>query len=1280
MSYIQTKITVNYCKVIIFSFVFFATNCFSQKSIIVQKQIEYHIVKWTDNSDVKFLCPENGYFDQLTFHPVFQHKLPFAEYEITGFEFDERPLSHNEKQAYLNVSFPKSYLASFRLQEQNAVIKNNLLLVNCIRNSNGELYLLTNFKAQIVEKTSFLRRLKNSTFKNQSVLNSGTNWYKLSNLESGVYKIDYNYLISNSIISSEIPSKSIHLFANNKGLLNPINDDFRVDDLEQQSIFVFDGGDGLFSQGDYILFYLNGPDRINFDGQNFNHTKHIYSDSAYCFLNIDNSTMPNNLDSLNNLNQSFIQTITKFKDFNYLDDDNLNLLKSGSQWFGDVFDLTNIYIYPFPFNYCIDSSHIKLKLMSKSNYSTANFNPSIFGENRSVPINSTGSSYYADVGRVVVEEFDVLNNPNVPYELTLEYSKNGAPSSKGYLDYIEINCDRQLIKDNQQFHFNILSSGFPNYSKVVLDNSSSVDMIWDITDFRDVKSLAFTKSNEELTFLSYSDTLRHFVAISGFNFQNPTFVKQIPNQNLHGLGNVDMVIITPLEFLTAAEELGLLHQNEGLKVVTVTDEQIYNEFSGGLTDATAIKQFLRMFYSRENGNPLTIPKYCLLFGDGSYDNRNILGHNKNILPIYESSESVSIVNTYASDDYFAILADGASMQNTDYLNIGIGRLVVSTILEANEMVQKIKNYTLEDSNTLTSLNCNNPMSNSIYGDWRNKIVLVSDDEDNNAYFNDIEIMASKIKLNKRSLNTIKIHSDAYVQQSSTTGERIPDAEAAINQKVKDGALLVNYIGHGGETGWAHEQILTVPTIQNWDNNKALPVFMTATCEFGRFDDHDRVSGGEYILLNKDGGGIGLFTTTRLVYATPNEWLNRFFYDTVFDFVNQKPQRLGDIYVGTKNKFAQFSADKNYRKFALLGDPAIRLAIPELKVEIDSFNRDTVSALSEVKIYGHLSDNFENTLTNFNGKVYLTFYDKESTLSTLGTNPGSDNLPFKMWKNIIYKGKSSAVSGQFSFTFKVPKDIGYDYGISRISLYAEDGTLDASGYNDSLIIGGIDTTASLDEKGPDLELYLNDENFVSGGISNADPLLIVSVFDENGINTVGNGIGHDIELVIDNDYANSIVLNDYYVADLDTYKSGRINFELNDINPGDHNIQIKVWDNYNNSSTREISFTVIENTKIELSHVLNFPNPFTTQTAFYFEHNQNCNFLDVSILVYSVSGKVVKRINKRILNEGFRSDGIYWDGKDDFNEVLARGVYIYKLTVTNEEGFRADKTQTMFLLK
>ena len=385
-------------------------------------------------------------------------------------------------------------------------------------------------------------------------------------------------------------------------------------------------------------------------------------------------------------------------------------------------------------------------------------------------------------------------------------------------------------------------------------------------------------------------------------------------------------------------------------------------------------------------------------------------------------------------------------------------------------------------------------------------------------------------------------------------------------------------------------------------------------------------------------------------------------------------------MGTTNNFAQSSADKNYRKFALLGDPAIKFALPEFKVQIDSFNTDTINALSEVGVYGHLDDNFGNQLTNFNGKVYLTFYDKKSSLSTLGTNSGSDKLSFETWKNIIYKGKSTATNGNFSFTFKVPKDISYEYGFSRMSLYAEDGSIDANGYNESLIIGGIENNGTIDEQGPQLEIFLNDENFVSGGISNSDPLLMVSVFDENGINTVGNGIGHDIELVIDNNYNKSIILNDYYESDLDTYKSGKIKFELNELSPGEHTLKIKVWDNYNNSSSRELTFVVVEETEIKLSHVLNYPNPFTTKTAFFFEHNQNCDFLDLSIIIYSVTGRVVKRINRRIHNEGFRSEGIFWDGKDDFNETLAKGVYLYNLSITNEQGMKADKTQTMFLLK
>ena len=306
-------------------------------------------------------------------------------------------------------------------------------------------------------------------------------------------------------------------------------------------------------------------------------------------------------------------------------------------------------------------------------------------------------------------------------------------------------------------------------------------MVWDISNLFDVKNIVFQKTLDSLSFNSSLDTLRHFIAVTGNSFPYPKFEKKVLNQNLHSCSNVDMIIITPKEFISAAEDLKIIHQSDGLDVIVVTDEEIYNEFSSGLRDATAIKQFLRMLYVKASGNPNSIPKYCLLFGDGSYDNRNILGHNNNKLPIFESSESLSVTNTYSSDDYFAILSDGASMQNSDFLNIGVGRLVVNDLVEANEMVQKIRNYVSEDNSSSVET-CSNTTSNSIYGPWRNKVVMVSDDEDNNAYFNDIEIMSGKIKSNQPTANIIKIHSDAYAQKSTTVGERIPDASAAINQK------------------------------------------------------------------------------------------------------------------------------------------------------------------------------------------------------------------------------------------------------------------------------------------------------------------------------------------------------------------------------------------------------------------------------------------------------------------------------------------------------------------
>ena len=1261
----------------IFFFFIISVSFFAQKTIDLNFPIEYSNVS---NADNYFLFqPVNGYFDFINNMPVLQHKIPH-NYKVLKFDFKEEKLDDSKLAYYEKNNFSNEYKIQTRIQEQNSNNKNKLLLISCLRKKEDQIFQLKSINIRLELDSDLSQNIKRSNFKSSSYLGDNTNWFKLRNFNEGIHKISYNFLLNNSIISSDIPSDNIHLFSNNVGLLGTINNNERPDDIIQQSVFVNDGGDGVFSQGDYLLFYLKPSTRVEWNGENLVHVNHHFSDSAYFFLNISSNKSGNHLDSINHLSQNYSQTITSFLDFKYLENDQINLLKSGSQWLGDIYDLNYSYDYPFNFNNIGDSSNVRVKLVSKSSFSTAYFNLSLFGQSENIPINSSGSSYYSPVGKAVIQNFNFLNNPNEAFSINIEYDNNGAPSSKGYLDFIEVNCQRDLVVDNQQFDFHIKASDVPKWAKITLSNAIAVDMIWDITDLTDVKNIEFQKNGSELFFISNIDTNKHFIAIEGNSFQSPDPIKNIPFQNLHSLSTPDMVIITPIEFKNSADELKLLHVKEGLDVVVVTDEEIYNEFSGGIPDATAIKQFLRMFYVRENGNAATIPKYCLLLGDGTYDNKNKLGHGNNLLPVFESYESLSLVNTFATDDYYAILSDGASMQNTDQLNIAVGRLTVSNSQEAIEVVEKIKSYLTKADTSISNMNCLNNNSQSIMGDWRNKVILVSDDEDNNAYFTDTEIMSNKIETQKPQMNIVKIHSDAYAQQSSPLGERIPAASDAIEQKVNDGSLVVNYIGHGGETGWAHEGILTVQTIKNWNNSLTMPVFMTATCEFGRFDDHDRVSAGEYVLLNPSGAGIGLFTTTRLVYATPNEWLNRYFYDTVFDLVNYEVQSLGDIYVGTKNKFAQFSADPNYRKFALLGDPALKLAMPQINVVIDSSNKDTVRALSEVIVYGHIEDNYSNPISSFNGKASLTFYDKKSSFSTLGTNSGSNAMPFQMWKNIIYKGKSSIINGNFSFTFKVPKDISYNYGLSRMSFYAENGEIDASGYNDSLVIGGIDTNAVIDELGPEVELYLNDENFISGGISNNEPLLIVSIFDENGVNTVGNGIGHDIELIIDDDFTNSIVLNEYYESDLDTYKSGRINYEINQLSVGEHKLKIKVWDNYNNSSDKELFFNVVDDQDIQLSHVLNYPNPFTTNTAFYFEHNQNCNFLDVSIQVYNVSGRVVKRINTRIHNEGFRSQGIAWDGRDDYGDKLAQGVYLYNLKVVNEQGISTDKTESMFLLK
>ncbi|HKR04623.1 MAG TPA: type IX secretion system sortase PorU, partial [Bacteroidia bacterium] len=603
-------------------------------------------------------------------------------------------------------------------------------------------------------------------------------------------------------------------------------------------------------------------------------------------------------------------------------------------------------------------------------------------------------------------------------------------------------------------------------------------------------------------------------------------------------------------------------------------------------------------------------------------------------------------------------------------------------IEAAALVDKVIRY--ETPGTVTDATACN-ISNSSLGDWRNVICLIADDEDSSVHLDQTDTMLNGIDPFSLKFNLDKIYLDAYQQEATPGGQRYPDVNEALNNRVEKGAFLINYTGHGGELGWAHEGILDNTMINAWDNKFNMPLFITATCEFSRFDDPARTSAGENILLNPNGGGIALFSTTRLVYSFPNAVLNKDLVQYMFEQSNGEMPRLGDIFRLTKRD-ADNAQGVNPRNFTLLGDPALRLAYPKYDIVATKINgqnlvalSDTVNALSKITITGEIKSNGQK-LTGFNGVVYPTVYDKVVNVHTLVNDAASQPRTFKVQKNILYKGKASVTNGDFSFTFIVPKDIAYNFGTGRLSFYAQNGVEDASGYYDSLIIGGISQNSQADNAGPEIKLFLNDDKFVFGGLTDQHPKIFAIVSDSTGINTVGNGIGHDITAALDGKTDPVYVLNDFYEADLNSYQKGKILYKLDELEDGRHSLKLKVWDIYNNSSEAYTEFIVASNEEIALSHVLNYPNPFTTHTTFFFEHNQPCNNLDVQVQIFTVSGKLIKTILDHFICEGTRSDKIEWNGRDDFNDPIGRGVYIYRLKIRTTDGKTAEKFEKLVVLK
>ena len=1093
-----------------------------------------------------------------------------------------------------------------------------------------------------------------------SVLKDGI-IYKIAVSESGIHKLDYNFLKEELKIDIDnIDPTTIKLYGNGGGMLPERISTTRYDDLEENTIQIIGEADGRFDATDYLLFYAEGPHKWHYTEQKiFNQKTNIYDNNNYYFIKISSGKGLRIQDQNTIENTEYSSQV--FDDYIRFEEESVNLLDAfsfaqgtGKNWYGDLFETIRERTYTefsFP-NIAPEPANLQIVFAGRSNSSTT-FN-AIVGNNQfsaGIRRSNTGDieDDYAHIGRI--DESFSPESENI--EVKISYP--ATVSSTGWLDYIQINARRKLIFTGVQMPFRDQNTLAFNTSTFQVSNVNSNTLVWDISNPIQPLNQLFNLSGNQLTFGANTKDLKEFIAFdANGNFPSPTAIGQIENQNVHETDNFDLVIIYHKDFQSAAEQLAEHRRtHSGYAVKTVLVDHIFNEFSSGRTDPTAIRDFAKMLHDRSAKF-----KYLLLFGDGSFDFKNIkrLDNPSSFIPVYETAESLHPIEGFPSDDYYALLSDNEGGTLRGALDIAVGRLPVKTPEEAQAVVNKIINY---------------DKSPATLGDWRLRQAFVADDEDGSLHQRQGNDISSAIDTKYNIFNVNKIFLDAFQQITTPGGQRYPSVKEAINNDIFKGILVLNYIGHGGSKGWTQERVLETNDILGWTNFNKLPLLVTATCSFTGYDDPNFVTAGEHAFLNPNGGAIALFTTVRAVYSSSNERLTKAVFNHLYEKVNGVHPPIGELMRLGKNSNSADTTSINARKFTLIGDPAMQLALPKFNVITTKINNntvvanriDTVQALQKVTVEGHIADDSGNLMTAFNGKIYPTVFDKKTKVSNLKNDASSTILPFDIQKNVLFKGVASVTNGQFKFSFVVPKDINYQYDFGKISYYAENGQTDAAGYYNNIIIGGTKADAEADSEGPNIAVFMNDSTFVFGGTTNPNPTLLVFLSDKNGINVAGTSIGHDLTAVLDNNTQNTLQLNDFYEAALDDHTRGVVRYPLKNLEEGTHQIKVKAWDVFNNSSEGITEFLVESNAEIALERVLNYPNPFTTNTQFQFLHNLSSGqALDVQVRIFTVSGRLVKTIDASVLSEGNRVSGINWDGKDEYGGNLARGVYLYKISV------------------
>ena len=1109
---------------------------------------------------------------------------------------------------------------------------------------------------------------------NNSVLANG-NWFKFSVDTTGVFKIDKTLLQQIGISTNNLNPKKIHIYGNGGNLLPEFNGDFRYDDLQENAIYVEGEEDNSFDTNDYILLYAKGPHswEVDINTNNVSHKQNIYSDKAYYFITV-NDNNGKRIQSTSSVSGTPVTQLTSFNDYIFYENETTNLFAAGRKWLGEDFSVENQQTFQLPFPNLVQNEplNIKVRAVAVSGI-TSSMQVNVNSQdlfNLNFGAITSGSTLASD--RAGSES---ITNSSAIVDVTLDFNNGGNPSARAYLDFIEVSGKKQLIAGDFQFSFRSFeaanTSGIVEYQ---IQNSQNIFQTWEVSDPTNVSNIANESSSSTIfSFKANGGDLKEYIVVHQNDFYIPEAVSnaRVENQNLHALKDINYLLITSNEFIEQAQRIANYHiENSGLTAKVVILDEIYNEFSSGSKDITGIRDFIKHVYETNSTDDAKL-KYVCFFGDASYDYKDRIIANNNIVPVYLSDQSYNLASSYVTDDFFGMLENSeGTMSSSHSIDVATGRIPVSTQQQATDVVDKI----LRDYNV------------DSFGDWRNTVTLLADDIDNilddSPIQPGVEIIADDIKENKPVFNINKIYADAYVQQNSSGGERYPTVKAAITTAIETGTLVFDYFGHGGEDGFAQERFLDIPQIKGFKNENTLPLFITITCEFSRFDNPTRTSAGEFAFWNTTGGAASMITTTREVFISVGQAFNKRLMAILLEF-NNEDLTIAESLVKTKNNYS------NFQKFFIyyFGDPVKKLAIPKPNIRITKMNGvditqslDTLKALSKVSFEGVITDNLNNILTDFNGNLSTTVYDKPIDKSTLDNDNFGIIKVFDSQESKLFRGLASVENGNFSFEFIVPRDVKIAYGKGKLSFYATDATFDKSGFNSDVIVGGINENAPEDTIGPEIQLFMNDESFLDGANTNASPNLIAKLADLSGINTSVTAVDHDIVGILDGDESNPIILNDFYQTELDDFTRGKVVFRLRDLSVGPHTLKLKAWDTYNNSSETILNFVVVSDTNISLDNVLNYPNPFVNYTEFWFNHNKPNESLQVQVQIFTISGKLIKTINQQVQTTGNLSRNISWNGLDDFGNRIGKGVYVYKLKVTSTvSNISSEKYEKLVIL-